>query len=228
MTSGETPTGSSATKLGGYALIGVGALAAVFGVATLFTGGGQDSAAPPPGDVGNSPSSSVVTEQPQQPPQEQSPGQNESEKPSEPAGSPDPAEPPSDGQAGERPGSAPQPPAPGRPHASPQNSPDKPDGISKPVVRVYNNSTIKGLAHRAADDFRGAGYEVPEIGNYSDGRIYTTTVYFRPDTREEATAREIGKHFRARVEPRFGGIEDASAGLIVIVTNDYQGAPASK
>ena len=222
MTSGETPTGPSATKLGGYALIGVGALAAVFGVATLIPGGGgQDAAAPPPGGVASSPSS-VVSEQPQEPPKEQ---QNPPAESSD-GGSP---EKPSDPAAGDGGGDKPTPQPPqDRPQSSPQNRPDANDGTQRTVVRVYNNSTIKGLAHRAAVDLRGTGYDVPEVGNYSAGRIYTTTVYFRPGTPEEVQARKLGKHFHARVEPRFDGIRDASPGVIMIVTNDYEGPAAPK
>jgi LytR cell envelope-related transcriptional attenuator len=88
-------------------------------------------------------------------------------------------------------------------------------------LRVYNNSTITGLAARAAEDFRRAGWPIDVVGNYPQGIIPTTTVYYRPGTAEEAAAQALGQQFGMRVSPRFEGLEDASPGLIVIVTNDY-------
>lgn len=94
-------------------------------------------------------------------------------------------------------------------------------------VRVYNNSTISNLAARAARDLRARGWGVSEVGNYADGVISTTTVFYRPGTEEEAAAQEIGAQFSMRVEPRFEGIKDASPGVIVIVTKDYEGRDRS-
>jgi len=88
-------------------------------------------------------------------------------------------------------------------------------------IRVYNNSTIRGLAAQAADDFRRNGWVVEEIANYPSGVIPTSTVYFRPGTDEEAAALRLAARFNLRVEPRFEGIAGAKPGLIVIVTNDY-------
>ncbi|MCP2260588.1 LytR cell envelope-related transcriptional attenuator [Streptoalloteichus tenebrarius] len=96
-------------------------------------------------------------------------------------------------------------------------------GTPRPTLRVYNNSTIERLAARAASEFRAAGWQVDEVGNYPGGVIPTTTVYYRPGTAEQAAAEELGRQFGIRVEPRFDGIADASPGLIVIVTNDYRG-----
>jgi hypothetical protein len=100
-----------------------------------------------------------------------------------------------------------------------------PDGNGEPAksvpVRVLNNSTIKGLAAKAKNDLMSDGWNVTSTGNYSAGIIPTTTVYYRPGTEEEAAARAIGAAFGMRVEARFDGIKDATAGVIVIVTNDY-------
>jgi hypothetical protein len=89
-------------------------------------------------------------------------------------------------------------------------------------VRVLNNSLIAKLAENAADDFKGSGYNVVNVGNYSGGTIAVTTVYFRPGTEEEADARALAKEFGLRVEPRFDGIKDATPGVIVIVTREYK------
>jgi hypothetical protein len=101
-------------------------------------------------------------------------------------------------------------------------------GAGKVPVRVYNNSTITGLAVKAADDVRANGWNVEGTGNYSQGTIPTTTVYFRPGTEEEASAKELASVLRARVEPRFDGIQSSAPGIILIVTNDYQGASKNK
>ena len=87
---------------------------------------------------------------------------------------------------------------------------------------MYNNSTITGLAARAADDFRSAGWTVNTVDNYASGTIPTSTVYYRPGTGEQAAAQRMGTEFGLRAQPRFTGLADASPGLIVIVTNDYQ------
>lgn len=92
---------------------------------------------------------------------------------------------------------------------------------SKGEVRVYNNSTIHGLAARAARDLAAAGWTVVEVGNYPWGTIPTTTVYYQEGTAERAAAEEIGAQFGMRVEPRFPGIARAKPGLIIIVTRDY-------
>ncbi|MFC0546862.1 LytR C-terminal domain-containing protein [Kutzneria chonburiensis] len=105
--------------------------------------------------------------------------------------------------------SATQPPAGGG--GNPQSEP----------VRVYNNGTIPHLAEQAANDFRSAGYTVPTVGNYSQGIIGTSTVYFRPGTAEEAEANALAAAFHMRSMPRFDGIQQADPGVIVIVTNDY-------
>ncbi|WAL66242.1 LytR C-terminal domain-containing protein [Amycolatopsis cynarae] len=90
-------------------------------------------------------------------------------------------------------------------------------------VRVYNNSTITGLAGRAASDLRADGWNVAEASNYPYGVIPTTTAYFTPGTDEETAAKALAAAFGMKAEPRFAGIQNASAGVIIIVTNDYQG-----
>ena|SRR6476469_3891729 len=94
-------------------------------------------------------------------------------------------------------------------------------GASRGEVRVYNNSTIRGLAARAAHDLSAAGWTVVEVGNYARGTIPTTTVYYQEGTDQRAAAEALAAEFKVRVEARFPGIENASPGLIMIVTNDY-------
>ncbi|HEX3592235.1 MAG TPA: LytR C-terminal domain-containing protein [Pseudonocardiaceae bacterium] len=91
-------------------------------------------------------------------------------------------------------------------------------------VRVYNNGTIKDLAATAAADFRADGFNVVQVGNYSQGVIPTSTAYFTSLPGEKQVATELGHDFGMRVLPRFPGIAFASPGVIVIVTNDFHGA----
>ncbi|HVH24216.1 MAG TPA: LytR C-terminal domain-containing protein [Pseudonocardia sp.] len=80
------------------------------------------------------------------------------------------------------------------------------------------------MAAGAADDFRKAGWTVNAVDNYaeSQGLIATSTVYYRPGTNEQSSAELMRNEFGLRAAPRFAGLTDASPGLIVIVTNDYQ------
>lgn len=88
-------------------------------------------------------------------------------------------------------------------------------------VRVYNNSTISGLARTAGDDMRAQGWNVVEESNYSDGVIPKSTAYFRPGTDEEHAARALASDLGIDVAKRFNGIQDSSPGVVVIVTKDY-------
>src|SRR6266545_4989562 len=75
----------------------------------------------------------------------------------------------------------------------------------------------------SARDFRNDGWNVVEVGNYSQGIIPTSTAYFRPGTEEEAAARALAGKFNLRAEARFPGIANSSPGVIVMITNDYGG-----
>jgi hypothetical protein len=111
--------------------------------------------------------------------------------------------------------------SPPSPPVTAENAPNNDKTNSRGEVRIYNNSTIRGLAARAADDFSAAGWTVVEVGNYAGGTIPTTTAYYQEGTGQRDGAEAIGSEFGMRVEPRFPGIANASPGLIVIVTNDY-------
>jgi len=94
-------------------------------------------------------------------------------------------------------------------------------GVSRGEVRVYNNSTIRGLAARAARDLSAAGWTVVEVGNFARGTIPTTTVYYQEGTDQRTGAEALADQFKMRVAARFPGIANDGPGLIVIVTNDY-------
>jgi hypothetical protein len=89
------------------------------------------------------------------------------------------------------------------------------------TVRVFNNSVVKELGARAANDIRGKGWNVTEVSNYSLGIIPTSTAFYRPGTDEEAAAKDLAAELRIKAEPRFEGIANASPGVLVIVTKDY-------
>ncbi|WP_394614189.1 LytR C-terminal domain-containing protein [Lentzea sp. JNUCC 0626] len=199
MTSPESASPSRPAKAAGFALLGVAAVALVIGVISLFGGGSEDT---PPAAEGTStaPPAQTTSVASEQPP-------------------------------ASTPSSAPPGTTTGSPTVPATTTPPPPvtqPGATKAPVRVYNNSTITGLASKASDEVRGNGWTVAETGNYSAGTIPTTTVYYRPGTEEEASAKELAAALRARVEPRFDGIQSAAAGIILIVTNDYQGPAKNK
>lgn len=204
MSSPEKPSEPSRVRIAGYSLIGAGAIAAVFGFVTLASGGQEEQAAPLPPEQFATSSARVPADSaepaPAQPPQQDT-SDTAAQAPEQ------------------RPGEAvPQ---------DPEDTAEEP-APSKVLVRVYNNSTIRGLAGRAGEDLRRLGYEVPEVGNYSAGIIPTTTVYYIPGTEEERHARELATLLGARAEPRFAGIQGAKPGLIVILTNDYSSPSTPK
>jgi hypothetical protein len=227
--SSPAPSGrASRLRLGGLALIGLAVVAAIMGLFLLATGGGdgdgQTAAPPPPSDGTPGPDTpgTGAPGAPGEPGTGAPPTTGDGAVPGPPS-APPPAPgagtgtPPADGSgAGTGPGGAPGAPGPGDGSAGAGGP-----GAATAPLRVYNNSTISGLAGRAADEFRSAGWPVEEVSNYPSGIIPTSTVYYRPGTGEKASAEAMSSAFGLRVEPRFDGLADAAPGLIVIVTNDY-------
>ncbi|WP_214368888.1 LytR C-terminal domain-containing protein [Pseudonocardia sp. H11422] len=213
MTAPASPGGSSPLRIGGFALLGVGVVAGVIGLATLATGGDDGSS------TAAATSTEVSATAPAEPPAAAAPA------PSGEVPLPSFAATPTAGIAAP-PSTSPPPAAGAEGSAGSGGGIAAPRGGGAPVVRapirVYNNSTITGLAARAADDFRSSGWAVESVANYPSGIIPTSTVYYRPGTNELAAAQSLANQFGLRVEPRFEGLDDASPGVIVIVTNDYQ------
>ncbi|SUA73858.1 Uncharacterised protein [Nocardia otitidiscaviarum] len=87
-------------------------------------------------------------------------------------------------------------------------------------VRVYNNSDIQGLAASTASQLQESGWSIAETGNYASGVIPKTTVYYGSSAGERAAAMAIAAELGATAEPRFPGIADSPAGVIVIVTRN--------
>jgi hypothetical protein len=191
-------------RIAGLTLLGVAGAAFVLGLVSLFDhGGGNPQAGGPPASSSTAGPDGAA-----------------------PASSPPPATitaPPAPGTTT----------APNQPPSAPGSSgatsgPPTRQGITGTPVRVLNNSTVRGLANRAADDLRVDGWNVAEVGNYAGTNIPTTTVYFRPGTPEEDAAKQLAERFQARYEPRFDGIRTLPDGIILIVTNDYKGVATDK
>ena len=85
-------------------------------------------------------------------------------------------------------------------------------------VRIYNNSTVEGLASTTADDLRAAGWNVTDVSNYGEGQIPTSTVYYGTGRGEKEAAEKVAREMGISAEPRFEGIVDAPPGVIVILT----------
>jgi LytR cell envelope-related transcriptional attenuator len=99
-----------------------------------------------------------------------------------------------------------------------------PAGGGQPAVRaplrVYNNSLVPGLAARAAENFKSAGWTIDEVGGFQ-GRLLESAAYYRPGTDEEAAAKALADQFDLVAKPRFAEIQGARPGVIVILIRDY-------
>jgi len=216
VTSPAPSGGSSPLRVGGLALLGVGAVAALIGVASLVGGGGGGT----PTAEGPAPTSAVAPAEPTPTDPNAIAAPPTATTPAPAAPTPAPAPP----AVTPAPGGVAVPsfgPTPNAPKASPAPAPAA-RPVAKQPVRVYNNSTIKGLAARAAEDVKAQGWPVETVANYPQGRIPASTVYYRPGTAEEASAQALGRALGVRVEPRFAGLTEATPGLILIVTNNYK------
>ncbi|GHF02426.1 hypothetical protein GCM10017786_39690 [Amycolatopsis deserti] len=207
-------------RLAGVVLIGVALVAVVIGGITALNGDGDNgqTAAPSPTATGGTTAPTETTGA--------SPTETTPSVPASPTSeTPPPGQPTDTATPGGPGGTATQPGGTtGAPGAGDGGVPADQTAAKWVPVRVYNNSTIHGLAARAADELRANGWNVVEVGNYPQGIIPTTTVYYTPGTDEETAARSLAAAFGMKVEPRFEGIQDASPGVIVIVTNDYKGS----
>jgi hypothetical protein len=211
VTEPQPPGGSSPLRIGGFVLLGIAAVAAVGGLVSLAGGGG---AAPPVASHASTAAVPPSAGPPLADGAKPSPSAPTSPRPSAPPPVPAPPKP-----------NAPRPlPGAGLPPVSSGSGAGKGYGpvAVKAPIRVYNNSLIKDLAERAASDFQDDGWDVTSVGNYPYGIIPTSTVYYRPGTREQAAAEYLASSFGIHAEPRFVGLRDASPGLIVILTKDYQ------
>ena len=91
--------------------------------------------------------------------------------------------------------------------------------VASVPVRVLNNSNVTGLASQTATELMSSGWTVSETGNYSDGTISETTVYYGTSAAEKEAATQIATQLGVSAEPKFPGIANSSAGVVVIVTS---------
>ena len=111
------------------------------------------------------------------------------------------------------------------PPPSPRPSATPPPGTTpaRAPLTVLNNSTIGGLADRAAGQVQNRGWQVAQVGNFA-GRLPVTTVYYTPgDGSGQAAANELAHEFPQidQVLPRYAGLPPTPAGIVLVVTKDW-------
>lgn len=148
---------------------------------------------------------SNATLQPEQPAQQ----------PAAPEAQSDDASSAADAPADEQPESAPA------PAPAPAPAQGAPAAAAPTTVHVLNNSMVQGLANDVADQLKGRGYELGEVGNYAEGVVPENTVYFTPSTPgAEQAAREladsVGGVAVARVDNLPEETRDANSIVLVL------------
>jgi hypothetical protein len=88
----------------------------------------------------------------------------------------------------------------------------------KADVLVFNISSTKGVAGKAADQIKQGGFNVIKIDNMTLPDVSKTTVYFTDTPGEHETADEVGRLLKAPVAPRTKDVADQPPGVIVVVT----------
>ena len=232
MTSPDGSRGSSPLRVGGLALLGVGVVAGILGVVGLNSGGGTPPpVAAPSLSTAATPSESAEAAAPTSAPAETAPRRDRAPAAAPRRPPPPPAPPPAAPRRRRR-RRRPRPPPPGPARPAPARVPGRPpapargrcvrrgpDGgarLQQQHDQRPGRARRRRLPRRRLDGRRGGQLPVVE------GIIPTSTVYYRPGTGEQGSAERIGSEFGLRAAPRFAGLTDASPGLIVIVTNDYQ------
>ena len=98
-----------------------------------------------------------------------------------------------------------------------------PTSAARAPLTVLNNSTISGLADRAAAQAQSRGWQVAQVGNFA-GRLPATTVYYTPgDAAGQSAANELAREFPQidQVLPRYAGLPPTPAGIVLVVTKDW-------
>jgi hypothetical protein len=102
-------------------------------------------------------------------------------------------------------------------------APPGPPPAARAPLTVLNNSTIPGLADRAAAAAERRGWRVAQVGNFA-GRLPATTVYYTPgNAAEERAARQLAAEFPqiGQVLSRYAGLPPTPAGIVLVVTRDW-------
>jgi hypothetical protein len=109
------------------------------------------------------------------------------------------------------------------PPPRPSSTPSRQTTAARAPLTVLNNSTIRGLADRAAGEVQNRGWQVAQVGNFG-GRLAATTVYYTPgDGAGQAAANELAREFPQidQVLPRYAGLPPTPAGIVLVVTKDW-------
>jgi cytochrome c peroxidase len=97
-----------------------------------------------------------------------------------------------------------------------------PSTSAKPAPRadvlVFNISSSKGVAGKAADQLKQGGFNVTKVDNLTLPDVAKTTVYFTDAPGEHETADAVGQLLKAQVAPRTKDVADQPPGVIVVVT----------
>ena len=88
----------------------------------------------------------------------------------------------------------------------------------KSDVLVFNISSTKGVAGKAADQIKQGGFNVTKVDNMTLPDVSKTTVYFTDAPGEHETADAVGRLLKAPVAPRTKEVADQPPGVIVVVT----------
>ena len=91
---------------------------------------------------------------------------------------------------------------------------------SVPLI-VLNNTTIAGLAARAAQQFEAGGWTVTRSDNYQNEIVSTCAYYDPSDAQAKAAAEALQAQYPTikRVKPKFP--ELPSGPVVVVLTPDY-------
>ena len=95
--------------------------------------------------------------------------------------------------------------------------------VARAPLTVLNNSTIAGLADRAAAAAERRGWQIAQVGNFA-GRLPVSTAYYTPgNAAEERAARQLAAEFPkiGQVLPRYAGLPPTPAGIVLVVTRDW-------
>jgi hypothetical protein len=114
-------------------------------------------------------------------------------------------------------------PIPTAPIPTATTTPPAPSPVARAPLTVLNNSTIPGLADRAAAAAERRGWRVAQVGNFA-GRLPATTVYYTSgNAAEERAARQLAAEFPqiGQVLSRYAGLPPTPAGIVLVVTRDW-------
>jgi hypothetical protein len=102
-------------------------------------------------------------------------------------------------------------------------SSSSPSRAAKQPLVVLNNTTISGLAERAAQRFEDGGWTVTKYDNYQND-ILSTCAYYDPSVAgAQAAAEALQQQYPTikRVKPQFAELASWHSPIVVILTPDY-------